>query len=179
MKQYNWSTLFIILLIGQLFLQIKTGSSKIQKMPLYELIYLMSEKMSMKMTSQIIKEKANLIFENKGVLRRLENMGVMPLAYPMFRHQKKWYKARYVLFLFDGSPQLRKKLEDSLARDTEIMRWVFYKQKNKFRDAYDELYYHEGVEFGKTLDAREELLMKTQQGITEVLNTPKGLENQK
>eukprot|EP01080_Neovahlkampfia_damariscottae_P004342 gene4342-7698_t len=147
-------------------------------MPLYELICLMGHKLPLKLTADIIKEKANVIFENKGVLRRLENMGVMPLAYPMFRHQKKFYKARYVLFLFDGSPELRKKLEETLSKDQEVMRWVFYKQKNKFRDAYDEHYYHEGVEFGKTVEAREVALAKTQQQITQVLETSKPLQQQ-
>lgn len=89
-------------------------------------------------------------------------MGNVPLAYPMRKHKKKHTDARVVVLLFDGSYRLYNKLNKDLDITNSIFRFAIYKQKDKFRDAYDEYYYHQGIEKGKTFEKRQRHLRDIQ-----------------
>ncbi len=107
-------------------------------MPLYELIYFVKPRASLTEVAQCMKLKANIVFKNGGVIRKLENQGIMPLAYPMFRHREKHFKGRWVVMLFDGSPKCVNELNNHIGSDQNVFRWVFYKQKDNLRDVYNE-----------------------------------------
>jgi ribosomal protein S6 len=115
-------------------------------MPLYELIYLVNARATLPKVAKLMKRNAELVFENQGVVRRLSNMGIMPLAYPMYRHRMKHFKGRWVLMLFDGSPLAVNKLTSKLKNDQDVFRWGMYRQKDLFRPTFDENLIH-GNEF--------------------------------
>lgn len=94
-------------------------------------------------------------------------MGTIPLAYPMRKHKTKEFDARFVVMLFDGSYRLLNELKQDLDGCEQIFRFAIYKQKDKFRDAYDEYYYHHGVEMGKTFEKRQQHLNEIQKTIHE------------
>jgi small subunit ribosomal protein S6 len=113
-------------------------------MPLYELIYFIKPNASLATVAECMKVKANKIFDHGGVIRKMENMGIMPLAYPMFRHREKHFKARWIVMLFDASPRCVNELRQQIASDMNVFRWAFYKQKDPLRDKYNE-----NLEYGK------------------------------
>lgn len=118
-------------------------------MPLYECIYYVRSNLPLSAVAQTMKGKAQVVLESGGVLRRLDNMGIMPLAYPMYRRREKHYKARWVYMLFDASPECVNDVQERLAMDLNVFRWVFYREKDAFRDKYDEVYAHFGVPRGQ------------------------------
>jgi ribosomal protein S6 len=107
-------------------------------MPLYELIYFIRPNASLAEVANCMKLKANIVFNNGGVIRRLDNQGILPLAYPMFRHREKHFKGRWIIMLFDGSPKCVTELNQHIGADMNVFRWVFYKQKDALRDIYAE-----------------------------------------
>lgn len=114
-------------------------------MPLYEAIYLVNSRASLSTVAQVMKQKAQCVFNNGGVIRRLENMGIMPFAYPMYRNRQRHYKGRWVLMLYDASAKCQKQVTDMMKTDPEVVRWAVYKQNDVFRDKYDEVFIHQGA----------------------------------
>ncbi len=113
-------------------------------MPLYETVILVNARASLPAVAQVMKQKAQCVFEHGGVLRRLDNLGIMPLAYPMYRNRKKHYKGRWLLMLSDSSPKAQERLVELIRKDTEVIRWSVQREKNVFREKYDELRIHGG-----------------------------------
>lgn len=111
---------------------------KHSQMPLYELIYFVKPAAALPTVAECMRLKASKILDHGGVIRKMENMGIMPLAYPMYRHREKHYKARWVVMLFDGSPKLVHELNQHISADMNVFRWVFYKQNDPLRDVYNE-----------------------------------------
>lgn len=107
-------------------------------MPLYELIYFIKPGAALPAVAECMKLKASKILDHGGVIRKMDNMGIMPLAYPMYRHREKHFKARWIVMLFDGSPKLVHELNQHISADMNVFRWVFYKQKDTLRDKYNE-----------------------------------------
>ncbi|EFC49680.1 predicted protein [Naegleria gruberi] len=120
-------------------------------MPLYELVYLVNPKAALPTVAQVMKRNAQVVFENKGVIRRLDNMGILPLAYPMYRHREKHFKGRWVMMLFDASPTCVKELNEQMRKDQQIFRWACYKQKDQFRQVYEEQTIHEDMYQGEDM----------------------------
>ncbi|KAL0480333.1 ribosomal protein S6 [Acrasis kona] len=106
-------------------------------MPLYELIYFVSSRATLPTVAQCMRSKAEIVFKHGGVIRRYENMGILPLAYPMYRHREKHFKGRWVTMLFDGSNRLLSELNQHIGEDKDVFRWVFYKQKVMTMDKHD------------------------------------------
>lgn len=119
-------------------------------MPLYEAIFLLSPNIPLKTVGRIMKQQVQLVDTFKGVVRRLDNMGIMPLAYPMYRHRHKYFKARFMVMLFDGSNECQLEVNKALGKEEHCMRWAIYRQRDIFRDKYDELFYHHGYARGTT-----------------------------
>jgi ribosomal protein S6 len=136
-------------------------------MPLYESIFYLAPRISLDLTKRILKDRLTNILNRKGFIRRFDNMGIIPLAYPMYRHQGKYYEARSIYVLFDAGTECLKEYEDDLKSTKEIFRHVIYKQGDKFRDAFDEMFYHHGVESGKTFDAHQNLLRQIEQDVSQ------------
>jgi len=120
-------------------------------MPLYELVYLVNSKATLPSVANVMKRNAQVIFDNKGVIRRLDNMGILPLAYPMYRHREKHFKGRWVMMLFDASPNCVKELNEQIRKDNQVFRWAFYKQKDQFRQTYEEQFIHENMYQGEDM----------------------------
>ncbi|KAG2381488.1 hypothetical protein C9374_006477 [Naegleria lovaniensis] len=121
-------------------------------MPLYELVYLVNAKAALPTVAQVMKRNAQVVFENNGVIRRLDNMGILPLAYPMYRHREKHYKGRWIMMLFDGSPTCLQQLNEQIRKDQQVFRWSFYKQKDQFRQSYDEQIIHGSMYKGEDVN---------------------------
>eukprot|EP01027_Heterolobosea_sp_BB2_P020636 GEZU01029458.1.p1 GENE.GEZU01029458.1~~GEZU01029458.1.p1 ORF type:complete len:320 (+),score=107.26 GEZU01029458.1:34-993(+) len=107
-------------------------------MPLYECVYWMGVKHGLTAVNNNIRRNAKHIVQNGGVIRRLENMGVTQLAYPMKRRRETHVWGRLVLMLFDGSPKTQTELNAMLSSDEMVFRWVFYKVKDPFRALFDD-----------------------------------------
>jgi ribosomal protein S6 len=118
-------------------------------MVLYECIFLLNAKAALPTVAQVMKQKASCVFEHGGVIRRLENMGIMPLAYPMYRNRQKHFKGRWVLMLYDSNSKCQQRVTDMLRTDPEVIRWGVYKQNDIFRDKYDETNIHQGTYQGE------------------------------
>lgn len=118
-------------------------------MPLYEMVYICKTNAPLTSIAATMKQKAESIYKAGGVVRRLDNMGIMALTYPMYRHREKFYKGRWVYMLFDGSPDCVQELQNKVAQDVNIFRWAVYKQNDVFSDTYSELYSHFGLPRGE------------------------------
>ena len=130
-------------------------------MPLYEtIIYLNSAAHAME-TKTSLYMLSEIVWKNGGVIRRLDYQGIIPLAFPMKKHHEIHFDGKFIVLLFDGSYKCLKELNERLDKDTDVFRWVTYRQKDPFRDIYDEMYYHKGIEMGKTQEAKDALYRKT------------------
>mmetsp|Transcript_9853 Transcript_9853/g.36746 ORF Transcript_9853/g.36746 Transcript_9853/m.36746 type:complete len:164 (-) Transcript_9853:190-681(-) len=130
-------------------------------MPLYECIYYINPTATLPQTALTMKKLSEVVFKHNGVVRSLSNQGIIPLAYPMKRHQRRQTKARLVVMLFDCSSRGFLDFRKELEREEFVFRWLIQKQKNEFRPKDDSLYYHKGFEandavFEKLEDVRAE-----------------------
>jgi ribosomal protein S6 len=121
-------------------------------MPLYEAVFLVNAKASLPTVARVMKQKATCIFEHGGVLRRLDNLGIIPLSYPMYRNREKHYKGRWILMLFDSSSKCQRRLTELLRTDAEVIRWLITRENDVFREKYDELRIHGGA-FRREIDS--------------------------
>lgn len=125
-------------------------------MPLYEIIYYINPNASLPQTALTMKKMSEVVFKHNGVIRSLSNQGIIPLAYPMKRHQKRYLKGRLIVMLFDSSSRGFLEFRKELEKEENIFRWIVQKQKNQFRPKDDSLYFHKGFEINDQVFERLE-----------------------
>mmetsp|Transcript_5883 Transcript_5883/g.8612 ORF Transcript_5883/g.8612 Transcript_5883/m.8612 type:complete len:140 (-) Transcript_5883:138-557(-) len=114
-------------------------------MPLYEVIFYVTSHLRPEQSIPILKRQANIVFNNRGVIRRLSNLGIFPLAYPISKDSQRHHKARQIVMLFDAPPNCVDSLVNSLNKESSIFRYHIEKQNDPFRHTNDRLYYESGL----------------------------------
>lgn len=113
-------------------------------MPLYEAVVIVGAKHKPSQVNSVLTRHVGTVVNNGGVVRRLDNMGISKLAYPMKRWKERHHYGRYIYLLFDCGTKAINQLNGDLSTDEHIFRWAVYKQKqplsrnifedNKFRN---------------------------------------------
>eukprot|EP00761_Pharyngomonas_kirbyi_P010980 gb/GECH01011004.1/.p1 GENE.gb/GECH01011004.1/~~gb/GECH01011004.1/.p1 ORF type:complete len:269 (+),score=61.38 gb/GECH01011004.1/:1-807(+) len=98
-------------------------------MPLYEAVVILGASHKPSRVSNVLTRHAGTVVNNGGVVRRLDNMGISKLAYPMKRWKERHHYGRYVYMLFDCGTNTINRLNSDLSKDEHIFRWAVYKQK--------------------------------------------------
>uniref|UniRef100_A0A1B6L4I5 Small ribosomal subunit protein bS6m n=1 Tax=Graphocephala atropunctata TaxID=36148 RepID=A0A1B6L4I5_9HEMI len=90
-------------------------------MPIYELSFLIKVLPKID-TSSVLKRAANAIFEQGGIIRKIDNLGSRPTPYKMSSHGHVHKEASYFVYTFDFPPAKLGILNDVLARDVDVIR---------------------------------------------------------
>ncbi|XP_034252865.1 probable 28S ribosomal protein S6, mitochondrial [Thrips palmi] len=94
-------------------------------MPTYELAILYRV-LPRDQLAQALKTTANLIFQEGGIIRKLNNMGLNPTPYRMTSHGQKIKQANYFLYEFDIPAASVAKLREDLGKYDSIVRRSIY-----------------------------------------------------
>ncbi|GAB6032240.1 28S ribosomal protein S6, mitochondrial [Chamberlinius hualienensis] len=94
-------------------------------MPTYELtlIYKIVAQAELK---TLIKRTAEAVFAEKGIIRKMENLGTRPLPYIMKKSSINHKQGCYFLMHFDCPTSSIVRLDDLFQRDTDILRKNFF-----------------------------------------------------
>lgn len=93
----------------------------------YELLYIITSKLTEEETEPINKQVLDLIEKNEGKITLQENYGKKKLAYPIKHHHNGYYR----LFEFDLEPDKLGELEKKFMLTNEILRHQIFKKKLK------------------------------------------------
>jgi ribosomal protein S6 len=73
-------------------------------MPPYELIVFLRPAVTPQQLSSLFRNVARIVFREQGQFRRVENLGVRPLAYPLRKSGARYEEVRWVSATFDAAP---------------------------------------------------------------------------
>ena len=93
----------------------------------YETVFLISPKLSEEETEAIIGKMAEVVTKKKGTMIAKEEWGKKKLAYPI----QKFEEAYYVLFHYQGKPDLPAELERSFKQSEAIIRYLTVRKETK------------------------------------------------
>jgi len=98
-------------------------------MPLYEIMCITTLQSTPQQLVNMMGRLANVIHKGKGVFRRVEHLGVRPLATRMKAHMKYNTMGRYVRLYIQASPVLCRDIETRLKVDDHVVRFLTIKHK--------------------------------------------------
>lgn len=93
----------------------------------YETVFLISPDLSEEETESIILKMAEVISKKKGKMINKEEWGKKKLAYPI----KKFEEAFYVLFYYEGEPDILTELERRFRQTDAIIRYLTLRKETK------------------------------------------------
>lgn len=101
-------------------------------MPWYEIMFIASMDASATHVTNLIKKCGGKLMERGGTLRRVDHLGLRPLAYRIRApYTKKWHDAgRYIRLGIQASPEVKKEFEETLKYDPEVVRHLTLKHKD-------------------------------------------------
>jgi ribosomal protein S6 len=73
-------------------------------MPPYELIVFLRPSVSPQQLSALFRSVARIVFREQGQFRRVENLGVRPIAHPIRRDGERFDEVRWVTATLDVAP---------------------------------------------------------------------------
>nr|XP_050861948.1 probable 28S ribosomal protein S6, mitochondrial [Vespula vulgaris] len=98
-------------------------------MPTYEMPLLLRV-MDKPETFNVLKRAATAIFDNGGIIRKIENLGIKQLPCKLSFRGKTYWQANHFLYRFDVPPSRVMDLIDEYNRDVDILRNRIYKEEN-------------------------------------------------
>ncbi|KAF5277478.1 hypothetical protein FQR65_LT03815 [Abscondita terminalis] len=75
-----------------------------------------------------LKRTAETLFNQGGIIRKLENLGTRDMPYKTSIHGMVYNRANYYLFEFNAPPSVIRDLLDEYGRDIDIIRRRIYKK---------------------------------------------------
>lgn len=97
-------------------------------MPHYSITAIASKNAPISHLTALSQKLANTISQSKGVLRRIDNLGVRPLSHRMKAHQQFNMYGRYIRFQITASPKTLMEVEKRLKVDEGIVRFLTIKE---------------------------------------------------
>jgi ribosomal protein S6 len=97
-------------------------------MPHYEFMTIASMAASANHLTSLFRSLTRTIQSQGGVLRRIENLGLRPLAYRIRAHRKYNIIGRFIRFSVQANPVLMREIERALKNDEEIVRSLVVKR---------------------------------------------------
>ncbi|KAK2579585.1 hypothetical protein KPH14_010880 [Odynerus spinipes] len=82
-------------------------------------------------TFNVLKRAATAIFDNGGIIRKIENLGVKELPCKISFRGETYKQADHFLFYFDVPPSKLASLTDQYKRDIDILRSKIFKQEER------------------------------------------------
>ena len=73
-------------------------------MPPYELVVFLRPSVTAQQLSSLFRSVARIVFREQGQFRRVENLGVRPIAHPIRRDGERFDEVRWVTATLDVSP---------------------------------------------------------------------------
>ncbi|KAH7639075.1 LOW QUALITY PROTEIN: mitochondrial ribosomal protein S6 [Dermatophagoides farinae] len=107
-------------------------------MPAYELVLLIKKLQKPELAS-CMKRAANFIFDNNGILRKMEYFGLQPLHFRLsssIPNAKRFNQANFLLYHLDLPQESMKKVFEDCRYDTDIIRAYFVKKESNLPDGY-------------------------------------------
>jgi small subunit ribosomal protein S6 len=98
-------------------------------MPLYEMMVITAESAVAKQLVKTFRGANATLRRNGGLLRRIDNLGVRPLAMAIKGAKEKQDYGRYLRLRLQASPQAMKEVETRLKIDESVLRFLTMKKK--------------------------------------------------
>ncbi len=93
----------------------------------YETVFLISPSLSEEDTESLIQQMADVVSKKKGKMVNAEEWGKRKLAYPI----KKFEEAFYVLFHYEGNPDLPDELERRFKQTEAVIRYLTVRKETR------------------------------------------------
>ncbi len=93
----------------------------------YETVFLISPSLSEEDTKSLIQQMTDVVSKKKGKMVSAEEWGKRKLAYPI----KKFEEAFYVLFHYEGDPDLPDELERRFKQTEAIIRYLTVRKETR------------------------------------------------
>jgi len=103
-------------------------------MPLYRLIAYAKPDTSAEKLSDMFRGVARMVYRERGQFRRINNLGVRPLAYPHRRPREKYEAARFVECSYDLAPRAIPEVERLLRSEDAVLRFVHLKSEGSLAE---------------------------------------------
>jgi small subunit ribosomal protein S6 len=91
-------------------------------MPLYRLLAYTKPDTSSADLAELFRSVARLVYRERGQFRKIQNLGVRPLAYPHRRPREKYDSARFVECTYDLAPKGLAEVERLLKSEDSVLR---------------------------------------------------------
>ncbi|KAH9426933.1 hypothetical protein DERP_011602 [Dermatophagoides pteronyssinus] len=108
-------------------------------MPAFELILLIKKLQKPELTL-CMKRAANFIFDNQGILRKMEYLGLQPLHFRLsssIPNAKRFNQANFILYHLDLPIESMKKVFEDCRYDTDIIRAYYIRKESNLPENYE------------------------------------------
>lgn len=92
-------------------------------MPCYQLVVFAKPDMAPEKLAALFRNVARVVFREAGQFRRLENLGVRPLAYPVRKGGAKFEEVRWVTATFDIAPGALPMVGAAIQADKDVLQY--------------------------------------------------------
>jgi len=93
-------------------------------MPSYEILCIATARATTEHLCNLVRKVHQTLSRRGGVIRRIENYGNRPLAYPIKAHAHKHHIGRYFNFVIHASPQSLREVQHRLHTDEGVIRFL-------------------------------------------------------
>ncbi|KAA0153395.1 hypothetical protein FNF27_02837 [Cafeteria roenbergensis] len=100
-------------------------------MPLYRLVTYAKPDTTSEKLADVFRGVARMVYRERGQFRRINNMGIRPLAYPFRRPREKYEAARFVECTYDLAPRAIPEVERLLRAEDSVLRFVHMKDEGE------------------------------------------------
>ncbi|KAK3577391.1 hypothetical protein CHS0354_032239 [Potamilus streckersoni] len=102
-------------------------------MPSYEVALILRSALERVQLSAALKRTCQVVFDNGGTIRSLENLGLRQLPYAMKSHGHRSKHGNYFIINFDSSPSAVKSVGKTLNIDEDIIRQTIILKEKDFK----------------------------------------------
>lgn len=99
------------------------------KMPTYEMAILLKTLPRPELAAAL-KRTANAIFDQGGVIRKIDNLGHRPTPFKISAHDARHKEANYFIFSFEANETAKTPLFDNYQLDVDVVRCRIFHCKN-------------------------------------------------
>ncbi|KAL3881391.1 hypothetical protein ACJMK2_027837 [Sinanodonta woodiana] len=102
-------------------------------MPSYEIALILRSALERAQLSAALKRTCQVLFDNGGTIRSLENLGLRQLPYAMMRRGHRNKHGNYFIVNFDSSPSVVKSVGATLQIDEDIIKQTIILKEKDFK----------------------------------------------
>ncbi|TFK53979.1 hypothetical protein OE88DRAFT_1711024 [Heliocybe sulcata] len=103
-------------------------------MPFYRMLCISVHYANYAQIRGLVKQAAETILDNGGVVRKIDSWGTKVLPQRMRRHRQNHTAGDYWMMYFDTSPKVLREFNTLMRNDPRVIRWTTLKIGDKVED---------------------------------------------